>query len=71
MEFYERLLEWDPDEARRVVFLSGGAVTAKIGDFIRSVPNLHVEKPFEVATLLEAVQQVLASRQQTVDDRGP
>lgn len=60
IEFYETLLEVNPDLARRVVFISGGAITATIEDFLRSVPNPRIDKPFEVANLLETVQQLLA-----------
>jgi two-component system cell cycle sensor histidine kinase/response regulator CckA len=60
IEFYEVLLEKAPDLARRVVFLSGGAITAKVDDFLRSVPNLRIEKPFEVASLLGTIQRLLA-----------
>jgi CheY-like chemotaxis protein/two-component sensor histidine kinase len=60
IEFYETLLEVNPDLARRIVFLSGGAITAKVEDFLRSVPNLRIDKPFEVASMLETIQQLLA-----------
>jgi two-component system, cell cycle sensor histidine kinase and response regulator CckA len=68
IEFYELLLEVNPDLARRVVFISGGAITAKVEDFLRSVPNLRIEKPFEVVNMLETIQQLLAG--ETIPDSG-
>lgn len=62
IEFYETLLAGNLELARRVVFLSGGAVTAKVENFLRSVPNLRIEKPFEVVNLRETVQRLLASQ---------
>jgi two-component system, cell cycle sensor histidine kinase and response regulator CckA len=62
MEFYEILLTQSPDVARRVVFISGGAITAKVDAFLRSVPNLTIEKPFKIATLRDTVQQLLAEQ---------
>jgi PAS domain S-box-containing protein len=59
IEFYEELLRRSPDVARRVVFLSGGAITSKVEDFLQSVPNVRIEKPFEVSNLLETVQHLL------------
>ncbi len=53
IEFYETLLSSNRELARRVVFISGGAVTAKVEDFLRSVPNRRIEKPFEVVNLRE------------------
>jgi two-component system cell cycle sensor histidine kinase/response regulator CckA len=63
MEFYETLLAQYPDVARRVVFLSGGAITAQVDAFLKSVPNLRIEKPFKIATLREAIQRVLVGQQ--------
>lgn len=45
MDFYELLLALDVDQARRVVFITGGAVNAEIADFLAVVPNTWVEKP--------------------------
>jgi PAS domain S-box-containing protein len=59
VQFYEALLDQNPTLARRMVFLSGGALTATIDDFLRSVPNRQIEKPFEVASLRETIQKVL------------
>lgn len=59
MDLYERLLERDPEEAAKVVFMTGGAVTSKIDDFLATVPNARVEKPFSVDALLSAVEAVI------------
>jgi CheY-like chemotaxis protein len=59
MDFYEALLGSNPDLARRVVFISGGVTSPRVEDFLRSVPNLRLEKPFTVAGLLETVQKLL------------
>lgn len=62
IEFYEELLRRSPEIARRVVFLSGGALTSKAEDFLQSVPNLRIEKPFAVRKLLDTVQLLLAEQ---------
>ena len=60
--FYEELLRTRPEDAARVVFLTGGALTAEIADFLATVPNLHLEKPFGVVRLRATVQQILAAQ---------
>ena len=62
MAFYEELLRTRPEDAARVVFLTGGAVTAEIADFLATVPNLRLEKPFGVVELRATVQQILSAR---------
>jgi two-component system cell cycle sensor histidine kinase/response regulator CckA len=62
IEFYETLLAQNPDLAPRVVFISGGAITAKVDAFLQSVPNLRIEKPFKIATLRNTIQQLLAAQ---------
>jgi CheY-like chemotaxis protein len=65
MDLYERLLERDPEEAAKIVFMSGGAITSKIDDFLATVPNARVDKPFSVEALLSAVEAVIERRPQT------
>src|SRR5207245_5532851 len=48
MDFYEALRETADEQADRIVFLTGGAFTARAREFLDQVPNLRVEKPFEV-----------------------
>jgi PAS domain S-box-containing protein len=62
IDFYEELQGRHPDVARNLVFLSGGAISAKIDMFLQSVPNLRLDKPIEVSELLETVQRLLAGR---------
>jgi len=62
VEFYATLLGRSPELARRVVFITGGATTAAGEDFLRSVPNQRIEKPFEGRSLGEAVEAAVALR---------
>ena len=56
MDVYADFKSRDPDLARRMVFLSGGAVTQKARDFYEQVPNTKIEKPFDAARLRAVVQ---------------
>lgn len=51
VEFYKKLLELVPEQAARVVFLTGGAFTATARAFLDEVPNARMDKPFEVQNL--------------------
>ncbi len=62
IQLYEDLLARRPELARRMVFLTGGAISPPAEDFLRTVPNLRVEKPFELGQLLETVQRALRPR---------
>jgi PAS domain S-box-containing protein len=62
IEFYETVLARDPELARRIVFLCGGALNAESDDFLRCIQNLHIPKPFDVASLLQTVQQRLSAQ---------
>lgn len=61
IDFYEWAQQFDPELPRRLVFLSGGAVTGKAQEFLRSVPNRCVEKPFDIYALRALVQELLSS----------
>lgn len=60
MDFYEQLLARRPADARRLVFLSGGAITSRTEDFLASVPNPRLEKPFDNGSLVSLVNRLLA-----------
>jgi CheY-like chemotaxis protein len=48
MDFYAELLKLAEPQARRIVFLSGGAFTPATRSFLERVPNLRIEKPFDM-----------------------
>jgi two-component system, cell cycle sensor histidine kinase and response regulator CckA len=62
IEFYEALLEKRPEAASRMIFLTGGVTTARGADFLATVTNHRVQKPFDVRQLRVTVQELLAAR---------
>jgi CheY-like chemotaxis protein len=61
IQFYETLLGRDAKLARRVVFLTGGALNTKVDDFLRSVSNPRLDKPFSLESLMALVEQSIYS----------
>jgi signal transduction histidine kinase len=55
MEIYERLSRIAVDQAKRMIFITGGAFTEQTRAFLDSVPNPRIEKPFEVANILAMI----------------
>jgi CheY-like chemotaxis protein len=59
MELHAELVRAAPDQARRMVFLTGGAFTPPARAFLDKVPNSRLEKPFEPQTLRALVNERL------------
>jgi signal transduction histidine kinase len=59
MELYEHLEKSVPEQARRVIFLTGGAFTPLAREFLAKVPNPTVEKPLQRKDLLARIAEVL------------
>ncbi len=57
---YQRLLDTDPELARRTIFITGDTVNPDTRDFLRSVTNPCLPKPFGVREVRETIGQVLA-----------
>jgi PAS domain S-box-containing protein len=57
IEFHGRLSREVPDQAGRIVFLTGGAFTSTARTFLDETPNLHMEKPFEVQALRALINE--------------
>jgi CheY-like chemotaxis protein len=57
IELHRRLSEVLPDEAGRIVFITGGATTARVEAFLNRVPNLFLEKPVEVGGLRALIER--------------
>ena len=61
MELFDRLVEVAPDQASRVIFLSGGAFTPQAREFLGRVKNARMDKPFETQALRELVRRRIES----------
>ncbi|HVZ31414.1 MAG TPA: hybrid sensor histidine kinase/response regulator, partial [Polyangiaceae bacterium] len=59
MDLHAALLEGAPDQAERMIFLSGGAYTPAAQSFLQAIRNQHLAKPFETRQLLEIVNERL------------
>jgi CheY-like chemotaxis protein len=62
VDFYEVVLARFPEVARQIAFLSGGSLTPRIDDFLKAVPNLRLQKPFDIAALEALVGALLTGR---------
>ncbi|MCA9645556.1 MAG: response regulator [Polyangiaceae bacterium] len=56
MDVYKQLSQVAPDLARRIVFLSGGAVTPQAQRLLQEAPNRRYEKPLSPAELDEILR---------------
>jgi PAS domain S-box-containing protein len=59
MELYAEVKRLDPEQASKIVFLTGGAFTANAREFLDSTPNRRLEKPFDLKTLRRLVNDML------------
>ena len=57
MDFYDQLATHRKDQADRIVFLTGGAFTTGAREFLDRVPNVRMEKPFDIKTLRALVNE--------------
>jgi two-component system, cell cycle sensor histidine kinase and response regulator CckA len=55
MDVYERIRARQPGLEERIVFITGGAFVPRLADFLDSVDNLKLLKPFDVEQVLNAV----------------
>jgi CheY-like chemotaxis protein len=59
IDLYELLRVTHPSTSERMVFITGGAFTPVARDFLASVPNATLEKPFEPEKLRALVRDHL------------
>jgi PAS domain S-box-containing protein len=55
MDLYEAMERVDPELARRTVFITGGAFTARAREFLERTASPHLDKPFDNQALLDLV----------------
>jgi len=61
IDFHRRLSAAQPEEADRVVFITGGAMTARVDAFFRRVSNLLLEKPIDLDGLRALIERRVGS----------
>jgi CheY-like chemotaxis protein len=60
MEVHQAVGELRPDQAARMVFMTGGAYTSDARSFLARIPNRWIEKPFSPEALRAIIDLVLA-----------
>ena len=61
IDLYEALRTISPEHADRVVFLSGGAFSAGAHEFLQTVPNERIDKPFEASVVRSIVSRFVTA----------
>ncbi len=59
MDLHSALMGVARDQCDRIVFMTGGAFSFVIREFLSHVPNRHLEKPFTLRQVREAVADLL------------
>jgi len=59
MQLYADVVTLDPEQAERMVFLTGGAFTASAREFLDSTQNRRLEKPFDLKELRKLVNDLI------------
>jgi PAS domain S-box-containing protein len=62
IEFYRVLRKQYPGLEQSVVFMTGGAFTRVAAEFLASVDNRHLEKPFSIGLIERIVREMKARR---------
>jgi two-component system NtrC family sensor kinase len=57
--FYRHVQERDPEQAQRIVFITGDTVSPDTRAFLQGVSNPVLSKPFKIGPLRDAIESVL------------
>jgi CheY-like chemotaxis protein len=60
IDLYEQLRSQTPGLERKLVFMTGGAFTARATEFLASIENRRIEKPFSLGMLERIVHEMAA-----------
>jgi hypothetical protein len=55
MEFHAELCRVKPEQASRIIFLTGGAFTRGAREFLDHIPNQRIEKPFDTHHMIALI----------------
>jgi signal transduction histidine kinase len=59
MELHAKLVELAPDQAEKMVFMTGGAFTTRSREFLDHVRNPRIEKPFDIGVFRTFINGLL------------
>jgi CheY-like chemotaxis protein len=59
MDLHAGISLLSPEQAKAMIFVTGGAFTEKTRSFLSDIPKEHIEKPFDAANLRAIVQRYL------------
>jgi len=59
MELYAEVAKLDPQQAERIVFLTGGAFTPAAREFLLTSTNRRIEKPFDLKEVRRIVNELV------------
>jgi CheY-like chemotaxis protein len=60
-EVHERITRLDPEQAERIVFMSGGVFSYETRAYLDRLPNRRLDKPFRAVELSRLVQAITAA----------
>jgi two-component system NtrC family sensor kinase len=60
--FYRHLQERSPEQARRLIFITGDTVSPDTRAFLQGVNNPILSKPFKIGPLRDAIEMVLGQQ---------
>lgn len=61
MDVYERVSQTAPEQAKVMIFMTGGAFTPRGRDFLERLENAHIEKPFGIEALQTAINERMSA----------
>ncbi len=59
IDLYRRIRDEMPGTEQRIVFMTGGAFTPRAAEFLASVSNRRIEKPFSMSLVERIVREIL------------
>jgi CheY-like chemotaxis protein len=61
VELYRKIRQLDPDQADRMLFVTGGAFSPESEAFMKTVKNPRILKPFEMRVLRQSIVDLLSA----------
>jgi PAS domain S-box-containing protein len=69
IDLFHRIRETHPGVEQRVVFMTGGAFTTRAADFLASIDNRRVEKPFSLKAIERIVRDMMGPEVEPAAER--